>query len=201
VRRIRFTIGALLFLVLFLGVSLAALREAKPIWDAAILSLTITALLVSMLLAVHRDGGKRAFWLGFALVGSAYLGLTIVPSVEPRLLTTQALAFLDSRIPGRPAPAPVGTWNTSANNGPILFQNAGTSGGAITVGTQQALGFWSASTPAPAAGAGGPSESFMRTGHSLLALIAAWLGGLLSRYLHATGGRTPAEVSERGQAD
>jgi len=48
VKRIRFTIGTLLVLVLFLGVSFAALREASPIWDGGILSLTIGAFLVLM---------------------------------------------------------------------------------------------------------------------------------------------------------
>jgi hypothetical protein len=34
-------------------------------------------------------------------------------------------------------------------------------------------------------GSSGTTEYFVRIGHSLLALIAAFLGGLLSRYLHA----------------
>ena len=130
-RRVRFTIGTLLVLVLFLGVSFAAMREASPIWDAGILSMTIGAFLVSILLAVHRAQMKRAFWLGFALFGSIYLVLTLVPSVEPRLLTTQALVFLDSKVPGRPVVVTGQIWGNSPNSPPIVFQSVDTNGGFV----------------------------------------------------------------------
>ena len=39
--------------------------------------------------------------MGFALFGWAYLGLSLVPSIESRLITTKALAYLDSKVPGR----------------------------------------------------------------------------------------------------
>ena len=45
------------------------------------------------------SGDKRAFWLRFALIGSAYLGFSLVPSIEPRLITTPAMAFLDLNVP------------------------------------------------------------------------------------------------------
>ena len=44
---------------------------------------------------------RRAFWIGFALFGWSYLGLSLVPSIESRLMTTKALAYLDSKVPGR----------------------------------------------------------------------------------------------------
>ena len=40
-------------------------------------------------------------------------------------------------------------------------------------------------TRRPLTGSSGTTENFMRIGHSLLALIAAFLGGLLSRYFFA----------------
>jgi hypothetical protein len=55
----------------------------------------------SILLAIHRTGTGRAFWLGFTLFGWTYLGLSLVPSIESRLLTTKALAYLDTKLPGR----------------------------------------------------------------------------------------------------
>jgi hypothetical protein len=42
-------------------------------------------------------------------------------------------------------------------------------------------------------GAGGTTESFLRIGHSLLTLIAAISGGLLSRLLYATSGAAGSE--------
>ncbi len=98
-RRFRFHIGTLLILVLILGVGFAALRESDETWDSSIFSLTLGMLLISILLAIHRTENRRAFWLGFALFGSAYLGFFLVPSIESRLMTTKALDFLDSKLP------------------------------------------------------------------------------------------------------
>ena len=100
-KRFRYRIASLLILVLLLGVGFAALREANDLWDGCVLTLTIGVLLVSVLLALHRRETTRAFWVGFALFGWAYLELSLVPSIEPRLLTTTARAYLDSKVPGR----------------------------------------------------------------------------------------------------
>ena len=48
-------------------------------------------------------------------------------------------------------------------------------------------------------GSSGTTENFVRIGHSLLALIAAFLGGLLSRYFFATN-RMPVSGSVNPQA-
>ena len=100
-RRIRFNIASLLVVVLFVAVGFAALRESNEIWDSGLFTLTLVVLLISILLAVHRTEARRAFWLGFALFGWIYLGLSLVPSIESRLVTTKALAYLDSKVPGR----------------------------------------------------------------------------------------------------
>src|SRR4051794_39706994 len=98
-RRFRFHLGTLVILVLVLGVGLAALRESNEIWDSSLFSVTIGILLISMLLAIHRTEKRRAFWLGFAVFGSAYLMLSLVPPIESRLITTKALAYTDSKLP------------------------------------------------------------------------------------------------------
>ena len=100
-RCIRFNIASLLIVVLFVAVGFAALRESNDLWDSGLFTLTLTVLLVSMLLAIHRTEARRAFWIGFALFGWIYLGLSLVPSIESRLLTTKAIAYLDSKVPGR----------------------------------------------------------------------------------------------------
>jgi hypothetical protein len=83
------------------GSRFAALRESNDFWDNGLFTLTLGVLLVSILQAVHRSEAKRAFWVGFALFGSGYLALSLIPSIEPRLMTTKGLAYLDSRVPGR----------------------------------------------------------------------------------------------------
>ena len=99
--RIRFTIASQLVVVLLVAVGFAALRETSDLWDSGVFTLALAVLLVSILFAVHRTGSERAFWLDFALFGWGYLGLSLVPSIEPRLLTAKALAHLDPKVPGR----------------------------------------------------------------------------------------------------
>src|SRR4051812_18918210 len=98
-RRFRFHLATLVILVLVLGVGFAALRESTDIWGSGIFTVTLVILLISILLAIHRTGKRRAFWLGFALFGAAYLGLSLVPPIESRLITTKVLASIDSRVP------------------------------------------------------------------------------------------------------
>jgi hypothetical protein len=99
VKRIRFNILSLLVVTMFLAVGFAALREAIEIWDSGFFTLTLVALLISIFLVIYRTESKRAFWLGFALFGAAYLGLSLVPPIESRLITTKALAYIDSKVP------------------------------------------------------------------------------------------------------
>jgi hypothetical protein len=189
-RRFRFHIGTLIILVVVLGVSFAALRESNEIWDHGVFTLTLVILLTSVLLAIHRSEKKRAFWLGFALFGAAYLGLTLVPSIESRLATTRALAFLDSKLP-RSMPAGFAYFDYD-NDGDmdlyvvnraqpkVLYLNRGN-------GT-----FQDVTSGRSLRGSTGTTENFMRIGHSLLALTYAFVGGRLSGYLYAKN-RRPAQ--------
>jgi hypothetical protein len=200
--RIRFRIATILIIILFLGAGCAALREASDLWQRGVFSLAVTALFASVLLAIHRAGTRRSFWIGFALCGWGYLALSLVPPIESRLITSWALAYLDSKIPGRSQNTsfvfPVfnsGAWNspnaTSATATWAPAQNWNTSSNqfVITGATTYA---------APSAGtflwatAGGDSDSFMKIGHALLALIAAWLGGWLALWCRKTTRHEPA---------
>jgi hypothetical protein len=195
-RRIRFTIGRLLVLVVGLAVAFAALREATETWDGGVFTATLGLLTASVLLAVHRTGRKRAFWLGFALFGWLYLTASLVPPVESRLVATKGLAYLDSKVPrgtslgvaladldidGRVdlllanASAPGAVYRNRGNG---TFQDV-TSGAGVSLflGTRLSL----------LSGSGGTTESFVRIGHSILALVVAVLGGVLSRSLRPSG--------------
>jgi hypothetical protein len=109
-RRFRFHLGAIVILIPLLAIGFAALRESNEIWDITILSLTLGVLLISILFAIHRTETRRAFWLGFALFGWIYVGLSLVPSIESRLITTKAITFLDSKMP-RSIPASVALYD------------------------------------------------------------------------------------------
>jgi hypothetical protein len=194
-RRPRFSIASLLGVVVFVAVALAALRAASPAWDAGLLGVTIAALLVAVLLAVHRAGRRRAYWVGFALFGWAYLALVYLGGVEPRLPTTKLLAFLDSKRP-RPLGAAFADIDSDGTmdifvadiGGRIKPVKAGVYTSDLSVafapggGNGTTTGF--ASWALPAVGPGRTTEDFLRIGHSLFTLMMAAVGGLVSRTLH-----------------
>ena len=204
-KRFRFHLGTLVILILILGVGFAALRQSNETWDSSIFSITLGVLLVSILLAVHRTQIKRAFWVGFALFGPAYLGLAQIPSIESRLVTTRALAYLDSKL-ARSAPAGIAyfdydndgltdilvTNNAQSNvvfrsNGNGTFQDVTVTAGSNAGANQAVGGGWISEVavgPTTLAGLFGTTIYFVRIGHCLLAMVAALLGGQLSRYFY-----------------
>ncbi len=91
-RHIRFSITGMLVIVLFVAVGFAALRESSDLWESGVFSLTLGILVMSILIAIHRTGSKRACWLGFALLGTTDLGFSQVPSIESRRNLDQYLS-------------------------------------------------------------------------------------------------------------
>ena len=208
-RRFRFRLGTLVILIIVLGVGFAALRESNDLWDSGLLTLTLTVLLISILLAVHRTERRRAFWLGFALFGAAYLVMALVPSLESKLITTKLLAYIDSKVP-RSITAAAALYdilvvNNSQpnalylNKGNGVFQDVTTDVGSTPAGNQGTVNgrlFFNNSAGLRLWGSGGSTENFVRIGHWLLALIFAFMGGRLSGYLYAKN-RQPVQGSER----
>jgi len=143
-------------------------------------------LLVSILLTVHRSEARRAFRIGFALFGIPYLVVSLVPSIESRLITTKALTYLDSKVPGRTQSffkiqfTATGTGAPGNQVQAVAFSPDGRQLATSSLGTVK---LWDATTGRLLGGWAGTTEHFVRIGHSLLALIAAWFGGLLSRRL------------------
>jgi hypothetical protein len=185
-RNLRFNIASILGVILFLAVGFAALRESNDYWDSGLFTLTLGVLLVSVLLSVHRSQAKRAFWIGFALFGWGYLGLSLVPSIESRQLTTKGLAYLDSILPGRTLRVSnlVLTGTASGGSGSQIQSVAFTIDGTkLATSNRGVVRIWDAATGRLLSGWGGTTENFIRIGHSLLALVAAWLSGHVSRRL------------------
>jgi hypothetical protein len=192
-RRFRYSIAGLLGLVLFVAVAFAALRQADALWDSALFSLTLGLLLASVLLTIHRTGRKRAFWLGFALLGWTYLIATLIPPVESRLLTTTGLAHLDSMIPRRD-PA---VRRLSRYRDPVVYAFSA-DGQTLATNGPGTVRLWDYSTGRLLAGPS--SDVFMRIGHSLLALALAFVGGQLSRGLFDTQRAPRADEPGRSTA-
>jgi hypothetical protein len=195
-RRFRFHLGTLVIIVLFLGFGFAALRESNESWDSSVFSITLCVLFISILLAIHRLGSRRAFWIGFALFGWTYLGLALVPSIESRLITTKALAYLDSGVQdafsntvqaGR-------TFSGSPKEHTIKAPFQG-----IILKSRKQDGALTSHYSALLGGASGRTRNFVRIGHSLFTLLVAWLGGQLSRRLSRTSRLSePSTVDSEG---
>ncbi len=179
--RFRFNIASLLVVILVLGVGFAALRESSDLWESGVFTVALAALLISILLAVHRRECKRAFWLGFAVFGWIYLGLSVVPSIESRLMTTKALTLLDSRVPGRSSAFRLyATINSGTVGNQAQSIRIAPDGSLLATSSQGVVKIWDAATGRLLGGWSGTTENFIRIGHSLFALLAGWFGGLLS---------------------
>ncbi len=186
-RGFRFSIASLLVFILICGVAFAALKESSDLWDSGVFTVTLGALLVSVLLAIYRSGARRSFWVGFALFGGSYLALSLIAPLEGRLITSKALAFLHSKLPGQP-PATVAFVVHCNGSGALSQQQLQTitltgSGNQTNSAGQAVFRVWNASTGKLLGGWGSSTENFVRIGHSVLALLLAWFGGLLSRRL------------------
>src|SRR5262249_39637692 len=123
-----------------------------------------------------------------ALFGWSYFALSEIPVIESRLITTKALTYLDHKLSGRPLALSVTlalTGSGARNNQvqAVAFSPGWKRGGPkyqgpvrlCDVTTGNILGGWS-----------GTTENFVRIGHSFLALMLGWLGGLFSRRLWRT---------------
>jgi hypothetical protein len=208
----RFNIATVLAVILVLGVGLAGLRESTDLWESGLLSGTLFILLISILLAIHRTDKRRAFWLGFALFGWAYLGLSLVQPIESRLVSTKLLASLGSKTPRQNSfglayfdydndgSVDIFVANHSQQN--VLYRNNGN-------GTFQDVTASAGLSPAVKlsniwAGPVGPTgttENFVRIGHSLFALLAAFLGGQLSRFLCKKTVDPPVPINARARLE
>jgi hypothetical protein len=189
-RRPRCSIAGLLTTTLVLAVTIAALREATDLWDSGVFTLTLGLLLASVLLAAHRTGQGRAYWLGFATFGWGYLAAALIPPVESRLLTTKGLAYLDSKIPGRAVTftVAIGSSYTVSGNAPVQAIAFSPDGRASAPTWNGRVRLWDARAGRLLSGTNGTSENFVRIGHSLLALAPALAGGRLSRWLSGRPG-------------
>jgi hypothetical protein len=186
--RLRFSIASLLGLVVCVAVGFAALRAATDLWDSAVFSAALGLLLVSVLMAVHRTERRKAFWVGFAVFGWTGLLASLVPPIEARLSTTKLLAYLDSSALGRgnveTLSIAIDTSTSSASQSDLLVAIS-PSATAANTGRPLSVKLWDVATGKRVSANSGTTENFLRIGHSLIALLLGWLGGQVSKFLHA----------------
>ena len=201
-RRMRFSIRSLVGFILICGVAFAALKQSTDWWEKGTFSMTVLVLLTAVLLGVHLAGGRRAFWLGFGLFGWGYLGLSLVPAVETRLVTSQGLAYLFAKLPGRMPQLFTVTYTGFIPTGPFPSFTTSTAGVAsqpnLTYTLSNAYTLSNSVTDPWSAGqipvlnvsgggvlqfSGGTQENFVKIGHTVIAVLLAWTGGMMSRWI------------------
>ncbi len=163
--RPRFSIAALMGIVVVCAVGIAALRYASELWENILFTLTLGLLAFALLGAIYRRGPRRAFWVGFALIGWGYLLLGFGPwcaeQVRPHLITTWLVdrlypSIAPSEVIGVDFDFKVATSSTPSQKGlsPHVYLLATNS-----------------------------REPFQRIGQCLWALLLAFVGGRIARRL------------------
>jgi hypothetical protein len=181
--RPRFSIAGLLVLIMYCGLAFAALKQSTDLWQSAVFSFTSFLLVTAALLAIHRGGSRRHFWLGFLLFGTVYLALSLYPPTESRLLSSKGFELVQSVLHSQPTSYDiVVTAYDQIQHTDVLSVPA----------TQKDFRYWNASTGKFVALSGGAPENFASIGHSLVTLLFAWSGGIFSRWL----GRPPTAADE-----
>lgn len=95
---LKFRIIELLIVISVIGLACGSLKQSDPLFETIFFSFTLAFVLASMLLAVGRTGGARAFWIGFSISSLSYLvfahvpdGDDLVPRHDGPEITTQLL--------------------------------------------------------------------------------------------------------------
>jgi hypothetical protein len=184
-RRIQFTVGGLMALILCVGVAIAALRDASEFWGSVLFTLDLGLFGVAALGAAFLRGRGRAFCAGASVFGLGYLFLCFGPycatEIKPLLATTRLLERLQPQVSSASATSFAISGNVMLSNqptrtaaGPSLVLSSIASGpGSSTTGLWTIL----------------PHEPFQRVGHTLFALLFALLGGPIARRMaDARGG-------------
>ena len=115
-------------------------------------------------------------------MGPTYLGLSVVPSIQSRLITTRSLAYLDFKMHNDGSMDLYFVNNTQSN---AVYLNAGNGDwiADVTAAGSNPTRFTNILAGISLAGPG-TRENFIRIGHLLVALIMALLGGYISRRLY-----------------
>ena len=74
-RKTRFSIAALMGVVLLAALALAMFRYGSRVSAGVLLLFTYAMLCLAVVGIVCRGGGERAWWLGFSLFGWGYMAL------------------------------------------------------------------------------------------------------------------------------
>jgi hypothetical protein len=197
----QFSIRNLLVLVLFVAIGITALFNANGWWNAGLWGCVLTLLSAAILFAVHRREEQRAYWVGFAAFGWIYFALVLVSqwASQPDLIFVTRVANLaygalpESRRTEWIGGSAAQSWSVGGQTGymlapPVAYSSTPGGGwsGPQTITYLAPSNGTVISTPA----AMNPSyirpAEFVQISHALALLIAAVIGGRLSKWLCRT---------------
>ncbi|MFI5460003.1 MAG: hypothetical protein ACHRXM_31675 [Isosphaerales bacterium] len=193
-RRPRFSIAWLMGIIFVIGVGLAALRHPSKLWASLLFTMTIGVLVVSLLGALFHRGLARQFWAGFAVCGWFYMLLNFGPwfesAVSPYLFTTACLDLIYPRVA-----APERTAMVSDDVAKVGLASP------FEGPPSPPANIWEHWTTIDNAKAGffvandfdvTRSKPFQLIGHSVWALLFAYLGGVIARHFARLGANPSA---------
>jgi len=179
-RRFQFRLGTLLGSMFWVGLACAALAMPTPFWAATILCLAIVSLLASILVAIYRTAGARAFAVGFLVFGGGYLAFVAGLDHGLRRYDTQAAmptsracswAYIATHAQNRQSrtvqvsnfapPAPSDPFGP----GPTVAPTITTRVMAVPVHND---------------------EDFIEISHSVLSMLLGFVGGIFAWFLYTT---------------
>jgi hypothetical protein len=178
--KFRYSISALMGLVVAAAIWFAALREGSEAWASVIFAATVIILLMAIPLVIYSHGAIRATWVGFTLFGWAYFVFTFSPWFgehlsAPPLPTKWLLDLVHDQIHAKPQYIPNPQYNGAAYvslpgmNMPFVTQQY-----IVKPGTT----YWM-----------GNEVNYRQVGHCLTALAFGALGALWTRLAFALQAR------------
>ena len=183
--KFRFSISALMGLVVAAAIGFAALREGSEAWASVTFTATAIILLMALPLLIYSRGAIRAAWVGFALFGWAFFAFTFSSwwSGEhlgaPPLPTKWLLGLVHDQIHAKPQYIPNPQYN---GTGFISFPGLNMPSSAQQYILKPGTTYWM-----------GNEVHYRQIGHCLLALAFGVFGAVWSRLVFAFQARRAAQ--------
>jgi hypothetical protein len=161
----RVRIKTMLLAIAFLAISIEAFHRSSYIWDLILFDLTSLLIVGSIIMAIYNSGPRRAFFIGFSLVGGICVLAGMFEYTRSRMITTEGLNYFYQYA------RQYGFVESSRVFSPTVFK----------YGSDQDIfrkyyQFYADRVHPPA----GSPENFVRIGNSLATIAISFLAGRLS---------------------
>jgi len=199
----RLSIRSLMAFILVSAVGLAALRGADELWAGTMLLVALTAVGVAVPGAVILRGKERYWWAGFAFFGGGYLALAVGPwlsdTFQPQLGTTHLLGHIHGRMYPSMVQKKKDPWDLQLEREILVAELAQVRRLARNTNDPALLAMQKALTALDqqiAAQKITPTrDQFQRVGHSLFALLAGLVGGMVATWFYVRRERSDTHAA------